>query len=496
MNTPNTIRLEVSNEDVTLHLTCTNYRHRIEELVSNLHVDMDTIVRKQAYYGALTPNVKLRMGTYDSPDDGWVDENGTEGWDAFLFENTDYPLLVKAAQGVTLKQLEIGKEMSTKVTVDEGVIVGTINYHNQVGRTDIYVVYDRNGEEHRMGFSTEVLSYKMDYRTDMRLVIKDIEEEFALLSYSFMKETYLTFKQNEKDNTNDLIWWQIFRDCFEKICEAAQMIISRPKRRLQTMVRYERAERMPYMPPELENEYAEFEHDPAHLYRMEEMYLSRDTVENRFLKYALQSIAERFGRLKSNILSILTADNYQSMRQTIHDMDQRLNDLVNDRFFRGIGRFKGFSQDSLVMKQSAGYKDIFEQWILLQCGYDLQEGVMQLEVKEISELYEIWCFIKVKNMVQHILRDKATTNTVSSQTTGNLVKQLIAGSRSEVLFVETEHPEVQLASVMYNATTDDEESLHDEAQNDNSDIAETTSKTTEQRPDIVLRLSKTENDLN
>jgi hypothetical protein len=45
---------------------------------------------------------------------------------------------------------------------------------------------------------------------------------------------------------------------------------------------------------------------------------------------------------------------------------------------------------------------------------------------------------------------------------------------------------------MYNATTDDEEHITDEtAVSQNTDIAETTSKTTEQRPDIVLRLSKT-----
>ena len=83
--------------------------------------------------------------------------------------------------------------------------------------------------------------------------------------------------------------------------------------------------------------------------------------------------------------------------------------------------------------------------------------------------------------------------TEGSQTEGKFVKSLIQGSKSEVTFWENEDPEVQLASVMYNATTDDEEHLTDESDtNINTDIAETTSKTTEQRPDIVLRLSKKE----
>ena len=488
--------LEITNGDVTLCFTCPNYGRRIRECVHNLMVDNEqpeTLVRKQSYYGQSSESVKFRKGvSFADDEDGWLAEEEITGWDAFFFENTDYPLHAKANKGgIRLLRLTIGKEQSQHVSAEDSIIFGSVNYKNQVGRTDIKVVYEKDDHEESMAFTTEVLSYKMDYRTDMRNVIRDIEEEFAMLSYSFLKETYLTFRPDDKEST-DLIWWQIFRDCFRKITEASQLIISNPKRRLQTSVRYERAERMPYMPAELENEYEEFKDNPAHLYRMEEMYLSKDTVENRFLKYALNSIADRFKRVRRNVMNVLKADNLD-LRNQIEAMDEELASLTNDPFFRGIGAFKGFTQDSLVMKQAAGYREVYEQWIILQCGYDLQEGVMQLEVKDISELYEIWCFIKVKNIVQHILREKATMHAEGSKTEGEFIKSLIQGSKSEVTFFETENPDVQLASVMYNATTDDEEQLTDESTtSDNTDIADTTSKTTEQRPDIVLRLSKTD----
>ena len=487
-------RLEVRNEDVMLCFTCPNYSKRIRECVSNLMVieeQPETLIRKQAFYGPADDNVMFRKGHLSIDfDDNWVTQSGTLGWDAFFFENTDYPLRVKAlSNNVHLLRLTFGKELCECVAAEDSLIFGSVNFNNQVGRTDIKVFYEKDGVENILSFSTEVLSYKMDYRTDMRNVIRDIEEEFALLSYSFLKDTYLTFSQSNKEST-DLIWWQIFRDCFQKIADASRLIINNPKRRLQTAVRYERAERMPYMPAELENEYEEFKDEPSHLYRMEEMYLSKDTVENRFLKYALFNIADRFKRVQTNLLSVLNIENLDLLNQ-LQEMDEGLATLTNDPFFRGIGAFKGFSQDSLVMKQAAGYRDVYENWIILQCGYDLQEGVMQLEVKDISELYEIWCFIKVKNMVQHILREKATAYTEGGKMEGGFVKSLIQGSKSEVVFLENDHPEVKLASVMYNATTDDEEQLVDEsALSSNTDIAETTSKTTEQRPDIVLRLSK------
>lgn len=486
--------LEIRNADITLCFTCPNYRKRIDECVSNLLIDEvqpDTLTRKRAFYGQTSEGVTFRKGVaFADGEDGWVGEDGTIEWDAFFFENTDYPLHVKPVKDdIKLLRLTIGKEQSEHLSAEDSIIFGSINYKNQVGRTDIKVLYEKEGKENILSFTTEVLSYKMDYRTDLRSVIRDIEEEFAMLSYSFLKETYLTFRTSDKDAT-DLIWWQIFRSCFDKITEASRLIINNPKRRLQTSVRYERAERMPYMPAELENEYEEFKDEPTYLYRMEEMYLSKDTVENRFLKYALNNIADRFKQVRKNVVKVLKADNVDMLSQ-IRSMDEELTALASDPFFRGIGMFKGFTQDSLVMKQAAGYRDIYEQWIILQCGYDLQDGIMQLEVKDISELYEIWCFIKVKNIVQHILRNTATPRVDGSKMEGEFIKSLIQGSKSEVVFLDNEKPEVELASVMYNATTDDEEHLTDETSlSQNTDIAETTSKTTEQRPDIVLRLSK------
>ncbi len=488
--------LQVRNDDVTLCFTCPNYQKRIRECVANLLINSeqpDTMLRKRSFYGQASEGVSMRKGvSFADEQYGWTTETDITDWDAFFFENTDYPLHAFANnKDVKLLRLTIGKEQNQHVAAEDSIIFGTVNFKNQVGRTDIRLVYQKNGSEQTLAFTTEVLSYKMDYRTDMRNVIRDIEEEFAMLSYSFLKQTYLTFRTSGNDSP-ELIWWQIFRDCFAKITDAARQIINNPKRRLQTTVRYERAERMPYMSASLENEYEEFKDNPSHLYRMEEMFLSKDTVENRFLKYALRNILDRFKRVRQNIEKIIKADNID-LRHQISVMNDELYALNSDPFFRGIGTFKGFTQDSLVMKQAAGYRDVYEYWIILQCGYDLQEGVMQLEVKDISELYEIWCFIKVKNIVQHILRGKAAMKSKDSKTEGDFVKTLLQGSKSEITFFDNSRPELQMVSLMYNATTDDEEHVHDESPaSQNTDIADTTSKTTEQRPDIVLRLCKTE----
>lgn len=487
---------EVRNSDIWVKFNCLNHKNRIEECVHNLEIkeDDESLQKKQAFFTSSCPNVKFRFGLWADNEDGWIDGSEMHKDEAFFFENTDYPVRIIPNSGVNnthdirLLRIVIGKEENLGVAAEDDIIFGTINFRNQVGRTDFKVVYSVNGIEKTLSFSTEVLSYKMDYRTDMRQVIADIEEEFSMLSYSLLKETYLTFKQSNKDSTN-LIWWQVFRDCYKKIVESIDFIISNPKRRLKSDVRYERVERILFISPELENEYAEFENNPSHLYRVEDLFLSKDTVENRFLKYAILNTLNRFNIVQKNILSILKLDN-MDLKAQIQNMNSELERLAYHPFFRGVGDFKGFTQDSLVMKQSHGYKDVYECWIILQCGYDLQEGIMQLEVKDISDLYEIWCFIKVKNIVNHILLNKADQKVSGNQTEGHFIKNLIQGKSSEVCFYDKENKEVMLASLMYNATSDDEAIDEFDPTKQKTDIIDTTSKTTEQRPDIVLRLTK------
>lgn len=371
---------------------------------------------------------------------------------------------------------------------DDGRYYATLNFNNQVGLVDFDFDYSIEGVGGALSFCTEVLSYKMNYRSDMKSIIRDIEREYSMLSYAFLKNTYLSFK-TKAGKSSELIWWQIFQSCYNDIIKNTHVIINSPKRRLKTAVRYERADRLRYISPEQENEYVEFQNDPKHLFRSEEMYLSKDTVENRFLKYLIKELYRRFGIIREHIQVQLKADDAK-IANNLDVMNRELSTLQNHRFFKGIGQFKGFSQDSLVMKRARGYKDIFKNWVELSCGYELEEGMRKLEVKDISELYEIWCFIKVKNIVKDIMGDLTEVDTTGRELTSGFVRQLVYGSQSEVK-LKKENVEV---SVMYNAQVE-EIDIDDEQTSYPSAIEGTDTLTTVQRPDIVLRLTKQNDDI-
>ena len=480
----------VSNEDLVVRFSCPNHGKRIGEIVKNLCIDSDdegSLAKKECRFTAVDGNAFFAFN--GKPAEGEVMRQ-----EAVFFENTEYPLIVRGAKGRDIEEISLAinghlksdNSTASNIISDNGELYGALNFHNQVGMTDFCFRYKVKGESSfkSLKFMTEVLSYKLDYRSDLRTIISDIENEYAMLCSSFLKDTYLSVRQGN-GASNDLIWWQIFRSCYNEIVDAATRIIDRPKRRLRTVAKYERAERMAVLPREMENEYQVHKDNPAYLYRTEELILSHDTIENRFLKHAINEMLRRFTTIKEHIITSMHISNPMAVDTSLQDIEGKMLRLRNHSFFHGVGVFKGFKQDNLVMKQAAGYKTILEKWIELQQAYELEEGMRNLEVKDISDLYEIWCFIKVKNIVQDTLRDMgvdAATMVKGKAITKDFIPKLVYGG--EISFIDSGN--VELASVSYNAQ------VEKASERRMSAISGTDAMTTIQRPDIVLRLSKTE----
>lgn len=482
----------VENEDVSVRFACACHARRIGEFVRNLRLDLripEDSVRKICRFTAGGSPLLFRF-----------DDECIEGRDvrheAVFFENTEYLVVVRGRAGVPLRNAALsingrkrsdGEAGDTLVFADGGLF-GSLNFHNQVGLVDFEFSYvsDIGCQSGSLIFTTEVFSYKLDYRSDVKAIVADIEKEYALLSSSFLKDTYLSARHRAGESCS-LVWWQIFKSCYDEIVRAARLIIARPKRRLRGAATFERAERIAFLPPCLESEYSVFRGSPGHSYRAEVSVSTHDTVENRFLKYALEEMSRRFAMVKGNIMTAMHWDDPSRVDNSLRDMENGLAALTHDPFFRGIGRFRGFVQDNLVLKQASGYRVIFAKWVELMQGYELGEGVRKLEVKDICDLYEIWCFIKVKNIVGETLRDLKREHRVvaDGKVIGkDFIPQLAYGGGAS--FVNADG--VEFASLCYNARFG---VAHRGAR---APIAGTSSFTTAQRPDIVLRLSKSGDD--
>ena len=88
--------------------------------------------------------------------------------------------------------------------------MGFINYGNEIGRADFPILYTINGVKKRFVFSYDVLSAKLDYHHDWKIILRDIESEYRMLSLDYLRKTYHGISEGEGESF-DLIWWNIFR---------------------------------------------------------------------------------------------------------------------------------------------------------------------------------------------------------------------------------------------------------------------------------------------
>lgn len=403
---------------------------------------------------------------------------------ATFFDNTDYPIWIEFKDYVKDAQFgSILQNDNDRFSFRRHILAGFINYKNEIGRSEIQIIYKVDKETRAFRFGFEVLSTKLDYHEHWRTIVEDIEREYRMLSLDYMRRTFHGFSPDQNGEHPDIVWWSVFEGEQQKFIKACKSIIDRPRHRLHGEEVYLRADQLKQTPHNIENRLAEHRKEPAYLYRVEQHILSNDTQENRFLKFALHQISKRYEDLRQRIEAIKTASG--TMKSAMLATSETLKRLQHHPFFRTIGRFKGISQESMVLQKATGYSQVYRTWNLLRRAYSLNDGLYRLQTKDIATLYEIWCFIEVSHIVkaQLHLDDEDVEHRNRMEMNGIFSWELGKGEHSRILFRKDG---VELAELVYNPKNADKE-------NDNVGMKDLVVPTVPQKPDIVLQLTK--NDL-
>ena len=403
---------------------------------------------------------------------------------ATFFYNADYPIWIEFKDYVKDAQFgSILQNDNDRFSFRRHILAGFINYKNEIGRSEIQIIYKVDKETRAFRFGFEVLSTKLDYHEHWRIIVEDIEREYRMLSLDYMRRTFHGFSPDQNGEHPDIVWWSVFEGEQQKFIKACKSIIDRPRHRLHGEEVYLRADKLKQTPHNIENRLAEHRKEPAYLYRVEQHILSNDTQENRFLKFALHQISKRYEDLRQRIEAVKTASG--TMKSTMLATSETLKRLQHHPFFRTIGRFKGISQESMVLQKATGYSQVYRTWNLLRRAYSLNDGLYRLQTKDIATLYEIWCFIEVSHIVkaQLHLDDEDVEHRNRMEMNGIFSWELGKGEHSRILFRKDG---VELAELVYNPKNADKE-------NDNAGMKDLVVPTVPQKPDIVLQLTK--NDL-
>ena len=459
--------LTIHHEDFTMYVECSKYEAIWGKAVRN--VGEDNLLTTYTW----TDGVKsATIG--DEPL-----ENGSQARVVF-FDNAEYPIWVEFGSHVSKAQFgSMLQADNDRFSFRGHTLAGFINYGNEIGRSELQLVYNIGKEQRHFKLGYEVLSTKLNYHEHWKKIIEDIEAEYRMLSLDYMKRTFHGFTPDTTGDTPELIWWSIFAKEQETFIKACRSIIERPRRRLRGYEVYLRADKLKRVPTSIENELAEHRKEQAHLYRIEEHVQSNDTQENRFLKYALGQIADKYETLKRRIEAIKNTSD--TLKKEMDAVQKDLTHLKRHPFFRTVGRFKGLTQESLVLQRATGYSQVYRTWNLLRRAYSLNDGLYRLQSKDIAMLYEIWCFIEVSHIVRDQLGiDIDVDHRNRMEMNGVFTWELGKGEHSRILFRKDG---VELAELVYNPK-------HTEKENDSISMEHLVVPTVPQKPDIVLQLTK------
>ena len=459
--------LTVRHEDFTMYVECSKFEGIWNKAVRNVGEEN------------LTSTYSWSDGVEAVERNGEPIAQGEKA-PAVFFDNAEYPIWVDFNKEVSHAQFgSMLQSDNERFTFRKQTLAGFINYGNDIGKSELNLIYKIGKDTKRFTLGYEVLSTKLNYHEHWRKIIEDIEQEYRMLSLDYMKRTFHGFTPDTTGETPELIWWSVFAGEQQKFIKACKNIIERPRHRLQGYEVYLRADKLKRVPANIENELAEHRREQAHLYRVEEQIQSNDTQENRFLKYALGQITEKYQSLKERIVSINGLADEKKME--LAEIQATLKHLQRNPFFRTVGRFKGLNQESLVLQRATGYSQIYRTWNLLRRAYSLNDGIYRLQSKDIATLYEIWCFIEVSHIVKELLGiDVDVDHRNRMEMNGIFTWELGKGEHSRILFKKDD---VELAELVYNPK-------HTDKENDNISMENLVVPTVAQKPDIVLQLTK------
>jgi len=485
--------------ELTLEFTCARYdsvRGRAEAFVGKAELLLASCEGSREGAG-------LEFSSLDE-NESWQTCQWGVGFDGFFFDNTDYNVYIKVEGGcselrvISSRQAEEDKQKYAPF--DGGKVrSGVLNFGNDVGYFDFKVEYrGPDGHAREFCFHGEVLSQKLDSRKDFRTLLTDVEERYAMLAADYLRSTYHSFTRTNEPSkdTPDLIWWNLFDEERERFFKAVRTILERPRRRLRGVEEYRRADQLKGTTPQIENEFAEHRSTSSHLYRVVFDSHSNDTPENRFIKHAVEEIGRKYEQLCDYIVGSKEFGERisQSKKDEFAAVKKQFRAFLVNPFFRGVGRFTGLKQMSLALQSAPGYATVSRTYAILKASYMLFDGIRRLETKSIADLYEIWCFLQIEDIVKRSCETRYGNlfhgpKANHGELSGLFVKQLGTGSQSEVVYEIGEGDNlVTLAKVVYNPKISETE--HQSNGLKGTVVPTSLTDKKGQIPDIVMQLTR------
>jgi len=333
--------------------------------------------------------------------------NTVLGSPLMLFEYTHYHLTIESKVESHIEFNHDNKEIRDSIKYTnkrKKTLTGILNFRSSIGLTDLEIYVDH---KKYMTLRLEVFPSKLNYKKDYYDILRDVNEEIYNLSFEFLRRTYLNVSISGKEGNSLTEYYSILRQIYRELMINVQRILQQPHRQLSKF-----REIRPYH--KIKKASAAtikwIQKNPEVLIKSKGNYLPRkalaekkevtfDTYENRFLKYMLVAIMSRLKEFKIRY-GDLQRERDDQLISEIDGMIDEIRKQIQRSFLQSLEPEYTYENLSLVLKMAPGYREVYKYHIMLQKGLVIQGDLFNLSMKDLAELYEYWCFIKINQLLR------------------------------------------------------------------------------------------------
>lgn len=338
-----------------------------------------------------------------------------------FFENTQYQFewvffsevtkarLTHRSQSVN-EAFRFAPEVKTARGVVPARLTGTINTGNDVGWLRLPLTFEHNGKTQTQHIAFEVLPTKMVLHQDLPAMYQAIDKVYPLWRFSLVEKTEQDAATSQQRGHFPLMWLANFAALRKRFEQGLKVICAAPHSRLQPTVANIKAAklkgRLPHkLAEQVKQDFANGQYDKR--YAVEKKQLSIDTPENRFIKMAVSKSKRQLAEFEQKLRQSNQAPERQRLSDSflneLHSWQQPLQKVLGQSFLKEVGAYTGLSRESLVLQQKTGYSAVYRIWQELKFYLDVFGNQSSISMKSVAEIYEVWCFLCLKQILEQDL---------------------------------------------------------------------------------------------
>ncbi|AIQ11234.1 restriction endonuclease-like protein [Paenibacillus durus] len=403
--------LRVDTELFTLYLQGRPYHPTVETLQLHRSSDQEWVNAQLGLFSSEKVG-EAQIKVFSPNVGGMVDWQPGESTFPCFYETQSYELVIqkKAPGNLSFYHENVLLRQAIK-PLGESILAGVLNFGNEVGLTEWEI---RSEGQTLLRVEMEIFPSKMDYKQDYQNILNEVNEQIYNLAFDFLRKTYQMTGLRETQHQSLTEFFTILQHVFRQLLDAVERIKNNPNhallqdRRLVDANRVKKAGRenvreLARHPERLREDMTygflsigDRKYTATHLMETRRR-LSYDTNENRFIRWMLERIHGKLKELRARWKEKSRTQDPLLMKR-IDTMIAQLERLMKVDFLQEVGALKQMSV-TLVLQMAPGYREVYRCYLMLLKGLSIQSDLFRLSMKDVAQLYEYWCFLKLNQLL-------------------------------------------------------------------------------------------------